>query len=52
MADLVRSALDRMPPPQRRDDDAVKEAVRLAVRRAFNASQGRKPVTEVHLVRI
>ncbi len=36
---------------QRRDDTAVKEAARQAVRRVSNRLFGRKPVTQVHLVR-
>jgi len=48
----VRRAVETVPSASRRDDQAVKEAARLAVRRAFNASQGRKPLTEVHLIRI
>ncbi|MFM2043695.1 MAG: hypothetical protein RLY86_2271 [Pseudomonadota bacterium] len=49
---LVRSAVESLPKPSRMDDPSVREAARLALRRAFNAWQGRKPVTEVHLVRI
>ena len=41
-----------MPPKRRADDADVKETVRLAVRRAFYESLGKKPVTTVHLVRI
>ena len=36
----------------RRDDDAVREAARIAVRRSVNAGVGKKPQTEVHVVRI
>ncbi len=34
------------------DDTRVKEAIRLAVRRHFRHHLGKKPVTEVHLVRV
>lgn len=37
---------------ERRDDAAVTEAARLAVRRSLKASTGKRPVTEVHLVRV
>lgn len=37
---------------QRRDDDAVREAVRVAVRRAFRAALDKRPVTSVHIVRV
>jgi ribonuclease J len=48
----VRQAVEGLPPGLRRDDETVKEAARLAVRRALQASHGKKPVTQVHLVRI
>ncbi len=48
----VIDALKRLPAVERRDDAAVKEAARLAVRRAFFRMLGRKPVTDVHLVRL
>lgn len=48
----VRDALENLPPDHRRNDDQVREAARLAVRRTLKATHGRKPVTDVHLVRI
>lgn len=48
----VRDALRRLGKSERRDDGAVKEAARLAARRAFARMLGKKPVTEVHLVRL
>ena len=36
----------------RRDDMAVSEAARLVVRRMLKASHGKRPVTEIHVVRI
>ena len=50
--EAVDAAVAAMPPKRRADDADVKETVRLAVRRAFNESLGKKPVTTVHLVRI
>lgn len=52
LVDLLRRTVETMPMQSRRDDEAVRDAVRLAVRRSFNASQGRKPLTEVHVVRL
>jgi ribonuclease J len=52
VAEGVVDALRRLAPVERRDDAAVKEAARLAVRRAFNRMLGKKPVTDVHLVRL
>jgi ribonuclease J len=50
-AAAVRQAVEAMPDAARQDDEAVKQTVRIAVRRSFNASQGKKPLTEVHLIR-
>lgn len=51
-ADGVREALRSLSPRDRRDDATVKEAARLAVRRVFQRMLGKKPVTDVHLVRL
>ncbi|MBL8691060.1 MAG: ribonuclease J [Rhodospirillaceae bacterium] len=51
-ADAVAGAFDGLGKGERRDDDAVREAARLAVRRFVNAEVGKKPQTEVHLVRL
>lgn len=50
--DAVRESVAMLPKSARADDAQVKEAARIAVRRCFNASHGKKPVTEVHLVRV
>lgn len=34
------------------DDHAVQQAARIAVRRAVNQSHGRKPIAEVHVIRV
>jgi ribonuclease J len=52
VVDAVRMAIDEMPAKARKDDFAVKEAARLAVRRALRDTHGKKPMTDVHLVRI
>jgi len=52
LAARVVQALDELGPAARRDDDKVREAARLAIRRSLKASHGKKPVTRVHLVRI
>jgi ribonuclease J len=51
-AAAVRSAVEALNPGQRADDAAVKEAARLAVRRYIHAERGKKPLTDVHLVRM
>jgi ribonuclease J len=48
----VRAAVQAMPLPARGDDRSVKEAARIALRRAVHATHGKKPVTDVHLVRV
>jgi ribonuclease J len=37
---------------KRGDDAAVREILRIAVRRSLNARYGKKPLTDVHLVRL
>jgi ribonuclease J len=41
-----------LPVTVRRDDAVVSETVRITARRALSMLTGRKPVTEVHLVRV
>jgi ribonuclease J len=48
----VAEALDKLSAKELRDDEAVREAARLAVRRSLKDWHGKKPVTQVHLVRI
>ena len=45
-------AFENMPKSQRMDDIAIQHSVRLAVRRALNEYFGKKPVTDVHVVRL
>ncbi len=48
----VREAVEKLPRDHRRSDTHLREAARLAVRRTLNATHGRKPVTDVHLVKV
>ena len=50
--DVVEDAVERMPKSTRGDDNAVRHAVAQSVRRLLNEAYGKKPVTEVHLVRV
>ncbi|HKT20931.1 MAG TPA: ribonuclease J [Stellaceae bacterium] len=52
LQDAVQRAVADLPPRERRDDAALREVVRLAIRRALKTSSGKRPVTEVHVVRI
>jgi ribonuclease J len=48
----AREALAALSAGKRGDDLAVREVVRIAVRRSLNARYGKKPLTDVHLVRL
>jgi ribonuclease J len=48
----LREAIGQMPPGSRRDDGAVREVARSALRRVVKRDLGRRPVTEIHVVRI
>ena len=52
LADVAEDALEAMPKPSRFDDAAVKHAVGQAVRRFLQDTRGKKPLTEVHIVRL
>jgi ribonuclease J len=53
---LLRDSLERtikgLPPDARRDDDAVHAVVQRALRRFLNERFAKRPLTEIHLVRI
>jgi ribonuclease J len=52
----LRSALDRavdeLPAGPRRDDEAVRDVVRRTLRRVLSERFGKRPLVEIHLVRI
>ncbi len=50
--DAARDAVEGMKAKKRDDDETIREAVRIAVRRSFRDSLDKKPLTTVHLVRI
>jgi ribonuclease J len=52
LRDSVQRALDELPAGARRDDDVVREAVRRTLRRVINERFGKRPLIEIHLVRI
>lgn len=52
VVEAVREAVEELPLKARRDDGVVREAARLAVRRSLRESHGKKPITDVHLVRV
>ncbi len=52
LRDQVIATVKDLAPRERRDDAALREAVRLTIRRALKALHGKRPVTDVHVVRI
>jgi ribonuclease J len=48
----LKETLSQQPARIRRDDEALAEAIRIAVRRHLSKAVGKKPVTRVHLVRL
>src|SRR6266852_2925232 len=52
LRDAVERAVGALPAGLRRDDDVVRDAVRRALRRAINERFGKRPLIELHLVRI
>ena len=52
LRDAAQRALEELPAGQRRDDDVVHDAVRRTLRRAIDERFGKRPLIEIHLVRI
>ena len=52
IAAVAHDAIDNMPKSTRIDDAAVRHAVMQAAKRVMQEAHGKKPVMEVHLVRI
>jgi ribonuclease J len=52
LRDALERALDELPAGQRRDDEATRDAVRRALRRVVHQRFGKRPLVEIHLVRI
>jgi ribonuclease J len=55
-APVIRSAVERaleeLPSGLRRDDEAVRDSARRTLRRVINERFGKRPLVEIHLVRI
>ena len=52
VADDVFAALDRLGKRSLTNDDDITEAIRIAARRSFRRLLDKKPITDVHLIRI
>ncbi len=50
--DAVERAVETLPTATRRDDDLVRDAVRRTLRRVINERFGKRPLIEIHLIRI
>ena len=52
LRNALERAVDELPAGPRRDDEAVRDAVRRTLRRVLNERFGKRPIVEIHLVRI
>jgi ribonuclease J len=52
LAEKLSEVVDDLPNAVRRDDDALREAARGALRRAVNQALAKRPTVEVHLLRV
>jgi ribonuclease J len=52
LRDALQDAVEALPRPRRRDDEAIREAALLTVRRALKGRYGKRPLIDVHLVRL
>ena len=52
IADAIEDAVEGLPMARRRSDEEVGEAARRAVRRTLRELRGKRPPTEVHVVRV
>lgn len=50
--EAIEEAIEELPRTARQDDAAIRETVRLAIRRSVRSARGKKPSIEVHLVRV
>jgi len=52
LRDAAERAVEELPAGPRRDDNVVRDAIRRTLRRAINERFGKRPLIEIHLVRI
>jgi len=52
LCSAIERAVDELPTGSRRDDEVVRDAVQRALRRTLNERFGKRPLVEIHLVRI
>ena len=52
LLDLAEETVESLPKSRRGEDGQVREAVRVAIRRKIQALTGRRPMVEVHVLRV
>lgn len=52
LIDAAAETVEDLPRPSRRDDEAIREAVRVAVRRKLRALCGKRSKVDIHLIRL
>jgi len=52
LRDAVADAIEGLPAPMRRDDDALRDTARRVLRRGLNERFGKRPLIEIQLVRL
>lgn len=52
IGEAIADAVADLPAPRRRDDEEVREAARRAARKALRELRGKRPPTEIHVVRV
>ncbi len=52
MIDAVDEAVEGLSPSARRDDRVLEQTVRAAIRRVIRSATGKRPATDVHVVRL
>jgi len=52
LCDALTEAVESLPAPQRRDDEALRETARRVLRRVLKEQFGKRPLIEIQLVRL
>jgi ribonuclease J len=51
-AEELRRAVESLSKQERADDEKLRETVRIALRRALDRHTGKKPLADVHVIRV
>jgi ribonuclease J len=52
VTDAISKAIDNLPPTLAKDDATLEETARLALRRTIMQRTGKKPIADIHIVRV